>query len=115
MRTKLVDAGYVILGADLLARELPAELQELIGEPTQRERKRDINSYRINEMPLFDDPRLTSALFVDAQRPYVMVNKPEEYTDRGSARRLEPKRQSSLGRRSMRVNRSVGQLLQLEQ
>ena len=48
----------------------------------QTERKRDINSYRINEMPLFDDPRLTSALFVDAQRPYVMVNKPEEYTDR---------------------------------
>ena len=82
VRTKLVDAGYVILGADLLARELPAELQELIGEPTQRERKRDINSYRINEMPLFDDPRLTSALFVDAQRPYVMVNKPEKYTDR---------------------------------
>ena len=33
-------------------------------------------------MPLFDDPRLNSALFVDAQRPYVMVNKPEKYTDR---------------------------------
>ena len=82
VRTKLVDAGYVILGADLLARELPAELQELIGEPTQRERKRDINSYRINEMPLLADPRLTSALFVDAQRPYVMVNKPEKYADR---------------------------------
>ena len=82
VRTKLVDAGYVILGADLLARELPAELQALIGEPTQRERKRDINTYRINEMPLFDDPRLTSALFVDAQRPYLMVNKPEEYADR---------------------------------
>ena len=82
VRTKLVDAGYVILGADLLARELPAELQELIGEPTQRERKRDINSYRINEMPLLDDPRLETALFVDAQRPYVMVNKPEKYTDR---------------------------------
>ena len=82
VRTKLVDAGYVILGADLLARELPAELQELIGEPTQRERKRDINTYRINEMPLLDDPRLETALFVDAQRPYVMVNKPEEYTER---------------------------------
>ena len=40
------------------------------------------NSYRINEMPLFDDPRLVSAQFVDAQRPYVMVNKPEEYTDK---------------------------------
>jgi len=82
VRTKLVEAGYVILGADLLARELPAELQELIGEPTQRERKRDINTYRINEMPLLDDSRLTSALFVDAQRPYVMVNKPEKYADR---------------------------------
>ena len=31
---------------------------------------------------MFDDPRLTSALFVDAQRPYVMVNKPEKYTER---------------------------------
>jgi hypothetical protein len=82
VRTKLVDAGYVILGADLLARELPAELQELIGEPTQRERKRDINSYRINEMPLLAYPRLETALFVDAQRPHVMVNKPEKYTDR---------------------------------
>jgi hypothetical protein len=82
VRTKLVEAGYVILGADFLAREVPAVLQELMGLPTQRERKRDINSYRINEMPLLADPRLTSALFVDAQRPYVMVNKPEKYTDR---------------------------------
>src|SRR6056300_379747 len=77
VRTKLVEAGYVILGADLLASKVPAVLQDLMGLPTQRERKRDINSYRINEMPLLDDPRLTSALFVDAQRPYVMVNKPE--------------------------------------
>jgi len=82
VRTKLVDAGYVILGADLLAREVPAVLQELMGLPTQTERKRNINTYRINEMPLFDDPRLASALFVDAKRPQVMVNKPEEYTDR---------------------------------
>ncbi|MDA9343399.1 hypothetical protein N9R20_00485 [bacterium] len=82
VRTKLVEAGYVILGADLLASKVPAVLQELMGLPTQRERKRDINSYRINEMPLLDDPRLTSALFVDAHRPYVMVNKPEKYTER---------------------------------
>lgn len=82
VRTKLVEAGYVILGADLLALEVPAVMQELMGLPTQRERKRDINTYRINEMPLLDDPRLTSALFVDAQRPYLMVNKPEEYADR---------------------------------
>ena len=82
VRTKLVEAGYVILGADLLAREVPAVLQDLIVLPTQRERKRDINTYRINEMPLLNDPRLTSALFLDAQRPYMMVNKPEKYTDR---------------------------------
>ena len=44
VRTKLVDAGYVILGADLLAREVPAVLQELMGLPTQRERKREIIS-----------------------------------------------------------------------
>ena len=44
VRTKLVDAAYVILGADLLAREVPAVLQELMGLPTQRERKREIIS-----------------------------------------------------------------------
>ena len=44
VRTKLVDAGYVILDADLLAREVPAVLQELMGLPTQRERKREIIS-----------------------------------------------------------------------
>jgi hypothetical protein len=82
VRTKLVEAGHVILGADLLAREVPVEMQEAMGLPPQIGRKRHINSYRINEMPLLADPRLTAALFVDAQRPYVMVNKPEEYTDR---------------------------------
>ncbi|MDC0929642.1 hypothetical protein OAS03_02475 [Planktomarina temperata] len=82
VRTKLVDAGYVILSKDLLALEVPAVMQELMGLPKQTERKRDINSYRINEMPLLADPRLASALFVDAQRPYVMVNKPEDSTDR---------------------------------
>ena len=39
-----VDAAYVILGADLLAREVPAVLQELMGLPTQRERNREIIS-----------------------------------------------------------------------
>ena len=82
VRTKLVNAGYVILGADLLAREVSPEMQELMGLSIQTERKRDINSYRINKMPLLDDPRLETALFMDAQRPHVMVNKPEKYTDR---------------------------------
>ena len=44
VRTKLVEPGYVILGADLLACEVPAVLQELMGLPTQRERKREIIS-----------------------------------------------------------------------
>jgi len=44
VRTKLVDAGYVILCKDLLALEVPAVLQELMGLPTQRERKREIIS-----------------------------------------------------------------------
>jgi len=87
VRTKLVEAGYVTLSKDLMAASLnaqfpPAVAEEFMSQWLQTERKRDINSYRINEMPLFDDPRLNSALFVDAQRPYVMVNKPEKYTDR---------------------------------
>ena len=87
VRTKLVEAGYVTLSKDLMAASLnaqfpPAVAQEFMSQWLQTERKRDINSYRINEMPLFDDPRLNSALFVDAQRPHVMVNKPEKYTDR---------------------------------
>jgi hypothetical protein len=64
VRTKLVEAGYVILNKDLMAVSLnaqfsPAVAQELMSQRLQTERKRDINSYRINEMPLFDDPRLT--------------------------------------------------------
>ena len=115
VRTKLVDAGYVILGADLLAREVPAELQELMGLPTQRERKRDINSYRINEMPLLDDPRLASALFVDAQRPHVMVNKPEEYTDRVERKAANIKAPKLSWSEVYEGSKSAGQLLQLEQ
>ena len=87
VRTKLVEAGYVTLSKDLMAASLnaqfpPAVAQEFMSQWLQTERKRDINSYRINEMPLFDDPRLNSALFVDAQRPHVMVNKPEKYADK---------------------------------
>ena len=85
VRTKLVEAGYVTLSKDLMAASLnaqfpPAVAQEFMSQWLQTERKRDINSYRINEMPLFDDLRLNSALFVDAQRPHVMVNKPEKYS-----------------------------------
>ena len=87
VRTKLVEAGYVILSKDFMASSIKARFspdvaQELISQRLQTERKRDINSYRINEMSLLADPRLDSALFLDAQRPYVMVNKPEKYTEK---------------------------------
>ena len=86
VRTKLVEAGHVTLSKDLMAASLnaqflPAVAQEFMSQWLQTERKRDIKSYRINESPLLVDPRLNSALFVDAQRPHVMVNKPEEYTN----------------------------------
>ena len=85
VRAKLVEAGYVILFDDLpsgIGAMTNKEAVEWMGSSSSDGRLKNIGSYRINEMPLFDDPRLNSALFVDAQRPYVMVNKPEEYTDK---------------------------------
>ena len=96
VRAKLVDAGYITNHDDLpsgLAEWSNREAKKLMGFE-QAERIKQANTYRINEMPLFDDPRLVSALFVDFQRPYVMVNQPEEYTDkfeRKAANRKAPK------------------------
>jgi len=96
VRAKLVDAGYITNHDDLpsgLAEWSNREAKKLMGFE-QAERIKQPNTYRINEMPLFDDPRLVSALFVDFQRPYVMVNQPEEYTDkfeRKAANRKAPK------------------------
>ena len=83
VRTKLVEAGYVILGADLLAREVPAELQELIGASQHRGNASETSiPIALTRCPCLMIHGLSTALFVDAQRPYVMVNKPEKYADR---------------------------------
>ncbi|MDA9115695.1 hypothetical protein N9K66_04030 [Planktomarina temperata] len=85
VRTKLVDASYVTLFDNLpsgIGAMTNKEAVECMGSGSSEGRLRNIGSFRINSKPLLDDPRLTSALFLDAQRPYVMVNKPEEYTER---------------------------------
>ena len=96
VRAKLIDAEYITNHDDLpsgLAEWSNREAKKLMGFE-QAERIKQANTYRINEMPLFDDPRLASAQFIDAQRPYVMVNQPEEYADkfeRKAANRKAPK------------------------
>ena len=85
VRTKLVDASYVTLFDNLpsgIGAMTNKEAVEWMGSGSSDGRLKNIGSFRINSKLLLDDPRLASALFVDAQRPYVMVNKPEEYTDR---------------------------------
>ena len=50
---------------------------------TQHEgRRKESGLYRINAMPLLSCDHLQAAAFIDAQRPYVLVNKPEEYADK---------------------------------
>ena len=66
-------------------------------------------------MPLLDDPRLTSALFVDAQRPHVMVNKPEKYADRVERKAANIKAPKLSWSEVYGASKSAGQLLQLEQ
>jgi hypothetical protein len=85
VRTKLVDASYVTLFDNLpsgIGAMTNKEAVECMGGGSSDGRLKNIGSFRINSKPLLDDPRLETALFLDAQRPYVMVNKPEEYTDR---------------------------------
>jgi len=85
VRTKLVDASYVTLFDNLpsgIGAMTNKEAVECTGSSSSDGRLKNIGSFRINSKPLLDDPRLETALFVDAQRPYLMVNKPEEYTDR---------------------------------
>ena len=85
VRTKLVDASYVTLFDNLpsgIGAMTNKEAVECMGSGSSDGRLKNIGSFRINSKPLLDDPRLETALFLDAQRPYVMVNKPEDSTDR---------------------------------
>ena len=85
VRTRLVQAGYLTEFDDLpsgLGNMSIKEAKVVIGTDGE-ERIKSPKSYRLNAtMPLLSDPQFVSAVFVDAQRPYVMVNKPEEYTDK---------------------------------
>ena len=117
VRTRLVQAGYLTEFDDLpsgLGAMSIKEAKAVIGTDN-KERIKSPKSYRLNAtMPLLSDTRFISAIFVDAQRPCVMVNKPEEYTDKVERKAAgKKKRLSSLGRRSMRENRSAEQPLQL--
>ena len=96
VRDRLVQAGYLTDVDDLpsgLGNLSNKEARTFTGADREERIKRP-NSYRFNAKPLLGDPRLASALFVDAQRPYVMVNRPESYTDkqeRKAERRKAPK------------------------
>ena len=85
VRTKLVDASYVTLFDNLpsgIGAMTNKEAVEWMGSGSSDGRLKNIGSFHINSKPLLDDPRLETALFLDARRPYVMVNKPEKYTER---------------------------------
>ena len=85
VRTRLVQASYLTEFDDLpsgLGDMSIKEAKALTGSDN-KERIKQPKSYRLNTtMPLFRNPQFVSAVFVDAHRPYVMVNKPEEYTDK---------------------------------
>lgn len=85
VRAKLVELGYITEFADLpsvIGNMANREAAALMGISGTSGHIKNIKSYRINEMPMFNEPRFVSAQFVDAQRPYLMVNQPEEYVDR---------------------------------
>ena len=85
VRTRLVQAGYLTEFDDLPSGlgDMSIKEAKAVTGTDNEERIKSPKSYRLNAiMPLFSDTRFISAVFVDAQRPYVMVNKPEEYTDK---------------------------------
>ncbi len=117
VRAKLVEAGYVTLFDNLpsgIGDMTNKEAVELMGRSFSDGRFKNIGSYRINTKPIFDDLGFTSAQFVDAQRPCVMVNQPEEYLrTNGSVRKLIVKLPSFLTARSTRASKDAKHLLQL--
>ena len=96
VRQALQDAGYITHFDDVpsgLGGMTNAELEGEMGVK-QEGRKKEAGLYRINAMSLLSCEHLQSAEFIDAQRPYVLVNKAEAYTDkvvRKSEQRKAPK------------------------
>jgi len=58
-----------------------AELNEFGGFDTEGLMRRPI-TFQIMDVPLLDKKRLREASFIDAQRPYVLVNKPETFEEK---------------------------------
>ncbi|MDB4053754.1 hypothetical protein N9499_07490 [Octadecabacter sp.] len=84
VRSHLVGAGYITNHDDL-----PSDLVDMTNKEARvvtgtdrADRVKQPNKYRINAQLLLEELLSGSALFVDAQRPYVLVNKPEAYSDK---------------------------------
>ena len=84
VRAKLVEAGYITNHDDLPSGlgEMTNKEARVVTGAEHSERVKLPNIYRINGKQLLEELQAGSAMFVDAQRPYVMVNKPEAYTDK---------------------------------
>ena len=80
VRHKLVEASYLTERGDLPSALPDMTMGEAIAAMgfNNHGRIRTVKSYRINDKPLLTNPRLQSAIFIDANRPEVLVNKAEE-------------------------------------
>ena len=84
VRAKLVEAGYITNNDDLSSGlgDMSNKEARVVTGTDRADRVKQPNRYRINAQPLLEEVQLGSAMFVDAQRPYVLVNKPEAYADK---------------------------------
>ena len=84
VRSKLVEAGYITNHDDLPSAlgGMTNKQARIVTGTDHSGRVKLPNMYRINAKPLLEETQLGSAIFVDAQRPYVLVNKPEAYADK---------------------------------
>ena len=76
VRAKLVEAGYITNHDDLLSGlgEMTNKEARVVTGTEHSERVKLPNIYRINAKQLLEELQSGSAMFVDAQRPYVLVN-----------------------------------------
>lgn len=91
------------------------ELNEFAGFDTAGLMKRP-TTFQIMDVPLLEKKRLREASFIDAQRPYVLVNKPETYDEKrrreADGRRRTPRLSYSEVYRS-ELRRQAGQVQQV--
>lgn len=84
VRDALVKKQYLTLAGDLPSGIGDMSTSEYLEQAGMKVlgTKRPVSMYRINDIPLLDPARLSEAAFIDAQRPYVLVNKCEEPDDK---------------------------------